>query len=163
MNELSLHQRPDQTASRRRQPTPCPASPRVKTCGRMVRSPSRTVPQIMIAAATSRMAEMQRTKQWASRAASVCVFISVLTPAAHADQIVPTYLAPKVEAATATQLIPASSSIIPVFGTENFDGRATGSSSSFTTNFNSGGAASANLGTNITGTFSGRFSINSAD
>jgi hypothetical protein len=162
MNKLSLHQRPDQTASGRQQPAPCSASLRVKTCERMVRSPARGVPQVRIAAAASLVAAMPRTKRLASRAASVCMFIGMVTPAAFADQIVPTYLAPKVEAVTAAQLTPANSSIIPTFGTENFDGRATGASSGFTTNFNTGGAASANLGANITGTFGGGFSISSA-
>ncbi len=162
MNEPSLHHRPGQTASGRQRLVPCTASLHVKTCGHMVRSPAGGVPQVRIAAATSRVAKMPRTKRRASRAASACVFIGVLTPAAFADEIVPTYLAPKVEAITAAQLTPANSSIIPMFGTENFDGRATGSSSGFTTNFNTGGTASANLGTNITGTFGGSFSINSA-
>ena len=106
---------------------------------------------------------MSRTKRRASQAAAVCVFIGALTPAAFADQIVPTYSAPKVAAVTAAQLTPATSTTSPVFGTETFDGQATGPSSGFTTNFNTGGAASANLGANITGTFSGSFSINPAD
>ena len=148
MDKPRLHRRPDQTALGCQQLTP---------------SPARGVPQARAAAATPRVAAMPGTKRRASRAASVCILIGALTPAAFADEIVPTYSAPKVEAVTAAQLTPANPSISPVFGTETFDGQATGPSSGFTTNFNIGGTASANLGTNITGTFSGSFSINPAD
>ena len=163
MSEPSLHRRPDQTVPERQQLTPCPASLRVEACGHVVRSPARNVPRAHAAAAALYIAVKPRMKRRASQAASVCAFIGALTPAAFADVIVPTYSAPKVEAVTATQLTPANSSAASMFGTENFDGRATGPSSGFTTNFNTGGAASANLGSNITGTFTGSFSINPAD
>ena len=163
MDELSLHRRPDQTAAGRQQPTACPASSHVRAYGRMARSPASSVPQARAAAATSRVTTPPRTKRRASQAASVCILTGILTPSAFADQIVPTYSAPKVEAVTAAQLTPANSPAGSVFGTETFNSQATGRSSGFTTNFNTGGAASANLGTSITGTFSGSFSINPAD
>ena len=162
MNEPSLQQRPVETVSGSQQLMPCPASLRVRAYGRMARSPARD-PQLRIAAAISRVATMPCTRRRASQAASVCILIGALTPAAFADEIVPTYLAPTVQAVTAAQLTSANSPISPVFGTETFNGQATGPSSGFTTNFNTGGATSANLGTNITGTFSGSFSINPAD
>ena len=148
MDKPSLHQRPDQTAVGRQQLPPCLA---------------RTGLQARATAAASRVAAMPGTKRRAYQAASVCMVLGGLTPAAFADQIVPTYLAAKVEAVSAAQLTPANSTVSPVFGTETFDGRATGPSSGFTTSFNTGGTASANLGTNVTGTFSGSFSINPAD
>ena len=163
MNEPSLHRRPGQTASKRQQPTPCLASLRVGADGRMVRSPARSVPQAHATAAASPIAVIPRTKRRAFQAASACVFIGALTPAAFADVIIPTYLAPKVEAVTAAQLTPATSPVIPTSGAESFDGQSAGPSSGFTTNFSADGTASANLGDGVTGTFTGSFSINQAD
>ena len=148
-HRLTTHQ---QSARRR-------ASFRSKVYGRMARLPVGVIPEICIAVATTRELMMQRMKRRASKATSVCVFLGVLTPIAFADQLAQTYLQPKVEAASAAQLDPANSSVIPYYGTEVFDGRPTGVSPGFTTNFNTGGTASANLGTNITGTFSGSFTI----
>ena len=162
MNEPSLLQRPDQTASVRQQLAPCPARLRLQARGRVVRSPANVGPQAHVAAAMLAAGITPRTTRRAAQAAAVYAFVGVLTPAAFADQIVPTVLAPGMESVTAAQLTPANSSIIPIFGTEGFNGQATGPSSGFTTNFNTGGTASANLGTSITGTFSGSFNINPA-
>ena len=127
----------------------------------MARLPVGVIPQICIAVATTREMMIRRMKRRASKATSVLVFLGVMTPIAFADQLAQTYLQPKVEAVSAAQLNPANSSVTPYYGTEVFDGRVTGGSG-FTTNFNAG-TVSGNLGTNITGTFSGSFNIVSAD
>ena len=149
-HRLTTHQ---QSARRR-------ASFRLKVYGPMARLPVGIIPQICVAVATTRDMMIRRMKRRASKATAVCVFLGVLTPIAFADQLAQTYLKPGVEAISAAQLSPANSSVTPYYGTEIFNELPTGSTG-FTTNFNTGGTTSSNLaGTNnITGTFSGSFTI----
>ena len=126
----------------------------------MARLPVGIIPQICVAVATTRDVMIRRMKRRASKATSVCVFLGVLTPIAFADQLAKTYLKPTVQEISAAQLTPANSSVTPYFGTESFDTRATGA---FTTNFNTASMTSSNLGTNITCTFGGSFTIAPAD
>ncbi len=162
MTQPRLHKYPGHRLTTRQQSAQRRASFRSKVYGPMARLPVGIIPQICVAVATTREMMIRRMKRRASKATAVCVFLGVLTPIAFADQLAQTYLKPKVEAVSAAQLDPANSSVTPYYGTEIFDGRATGATG-FTTNFNTGGTTSANLGTNITGTFSGTFTIAPAD
>ncbi len=159
MTQPRLHKYPGHRLTTRQQSAQRRASFRSKVYGPMARLPIGIIPQICVAVATTREMMIQRMKRRASRATAVCVFLGVLTPIAFADQLAETYLKPKVEAVSAAQLSPANSSVTPYYGTEVFDGRPTGASTGFTTNFSTGGTTSANLGTGITGTFGGSFTI----
>lgn len=125
----------------------------------MARLPVGEVPAICVPRPTWGDQMRARLARRASRGLSVALFLGLMLPAAFAaDQVVQTYLAPKVEAPPNAQLAQhPTAGVKPVFGTETFDTRpfAASTTAGFVTDFGTLGA--------ITGTFGGTYSIQAAN
>lgn len=125
----------------------------------MAKLPIGDVPAICVSRPTWGAQLRARLARRATRGFSVALFLGLMLPAAFAaEQVVQTYLAPKVEAPPNAQLAQhPTPGVNPIFGTETFDTRpiAANTTAGFVTDFGTMGA--------ITGTFGGVYSIQAAN